>query len=63
MHVTEKRFAVALKSTTEMALPIFTIANLADSPDSYTILDPLADDWEVAGIHAWSGGAGLAAFA
>jgi hypothetical protein len=63
MHVMEKRFAVAVKSTTRMALPIFTIVNLTDYADDYVWSDPLAGDWEAAGIQAWSGGAGLAAFA
>lgn len=64
MHVAEKRLAVAVKSTTTMDLPIFSIVNLTDIADTNEYMEPLAgNNWEAAGIQPWRGGAGLAAFA
>jgi hypothetical protein len=62
MHVAEKRIAVAVKSTTQMPLPIFTIVNLTDIMNDYHMRS-LTGNWEAAGIRVWRGGAGLAAFA
>ena len=63
-YVAEKRLAVAVKSTTKMDLPIFSIVNLTDIDDTYEYMEPLAgNDWEAAGIQIWPGGTGLAAFA
>lgn len=53
IHVMEERFAVALKSTTNLALPVFTIVNLSDGLQKYEWLaESLAGNWETAGVRA-----------
>jgi hypothetical protein len=70
MHIVERRFSFALKTTTAVDLPIFTLINLSDYvlPDSG--IKSLArnqvhnsEEWKSLNIRPWIRGTGIAAFA